>query len=623
MIITCEECSTRFNLDDSLVRDDGSKVRCSVCKHIFTVFPLPLEGDPVEGDPEPAAASPDIVPPETDSFEPKPFESDSPLSESPADTVEDDLFEAPAEFEMEDSDYSLEDTDLGIETPLPVTGPESDIEPAGLDIDGDMEVGLEEEFSFDEGELETADADEGFSLADEESDLSLELDHSPDTDDTPLDFGDDGLDDDIGLDDQGDTGDMEIELEEDFSFDEGELEIADNDAPFSPTDEEPDLSLELDDSPDDGGTTLDFDDAGSEELDGIEFEPLDEDVSAELPDVDSEAPELELELAPDDDSGPDDDGPVMEETDFSSEDDFELEFDVSDDDASETGREDDAPELVLEAETDTGKDEPEPDLSVEEQADEDEPPMMTPEEDFGEYDAVLEQETEPDIETPEPDEPIAGVDAPQADEPPPPDLPRPESLPGERRRRKKKKPLIGTPVLILILIFLLVAGAYIASLMTGYHIPYISDVKIPILEQVFKKPVKEAAQAKPIPNKSVNGRFVTNTTAGTLFVITGSVDTPSDASYSHIEIKGTLFIKDKVAAKTKTAFCGNIISEDTLKTGNITDINKQLAVRQGRHNANVNVKPGTSVPFMIVFSDLPEKLQNFTVAVTRFDRSQS
>ncbi len=39
MIITCEECSTSFNLDDKFLKPSGSKVRCSKCKHIFTAFP--------------------------------------------------------------------------------------------------------------------------------------------------------------------------------------------------------------------------------------------------------------------------------------------------------------------------------------------------------------------------------------------------------------------------------------------------------------------------------------------------------------------------------------------------------------------------------------------------------
>jgi len=41
MIITCNQCSTSFNLDAALVKTNGSKVRCSVCKNIFTAYPLP------------------------------------------------------------------------------------------------------------------------------------------------------------------------------------------------------------------------------------------------------------------------------------------------------------------------------------------------------------------------------------------------------------------------------------------------------------------------------------------------------------------------------------------------------------------------------------------------------
>lgn len=37
MIIQCEKCQTRFRLDDSRVKDKGVKVRCTKCKHVFTV----------------------------------------------------------------------------------------------------------------------------------------------------------------------------------------------------------------------------------------------------------------------------------------------------------------------------------------------------------------------------------------------------------------------------------------------------------------------------------------------------------------------------------------------------------------------------------------------------------
>ncbi|HEY6873988.1 MAG TPA: DUF3426 domain-containing protein [Geobacteraceae bacterium] len=37
MIVQCDQCSTKFRLDDSKIKEGGAKVRCSKCKHIFVV----------------------------------------------------------------------------------------------------------------------------------------------------------------------------------------------------------------------------------------------------------------------------------------------------------------------------------------------------------------------------------------------------------------------------------------------------------------------------------------------------------------------------------------------------------------------------------------------------------
>ncbi|KPA17729.1 MscS mechanosensitive ion channel, partial [Candidatus Magnetomorum sp. HK-1] len=39
MRVECQTCNTRFKLDDSLIKKDGTKVRCSKCKEIITVYP--------------------------------------------------------------------------------------------------------------------------------------------------------------------------------------------------------------------------------------------------------------------------------------------------------------------------------------------------------------------------------------------------------------------------------------------------------------------------------------------------------------------------------------------------------------------------------------------------------
>ncbi len=39
MIVKCEKCQVAFNVNDNLIKPGGSKLRCSKCKHIFTVHP--------------------------------------------------------------------------------------------------------------------------------------------------------------------------------------------------------------------------------------------------------------------------------------------------------------------------------------------------------------------------------------------------------------------------------------------------------------------------------------------------------------------------------------------------------------------------------------------------------
>ena len=38
MLVQCPECTTKYNLDESKIGHDGSKVRCSRCKNVFSVF---------------------------------------------------------------------------------------------------------------------------------------------------------------------------------------------------------------------------------------------------------------------------------------------------------------------------------------------------------------------------------------------------------------------------------------------------------------------------------------------------------------------------------------------------------------------------------------------------------
>lgn len=52
MIVECEKCNARFNLDESLLKNKGTKVQCSLCKDIFMVYQekpaVPKDAGPAE-----------------------------------------------------------------------------------------------------------------------------------------------------------------------------------------------------------------------------------------------------------------------------------------------------------------------------------------------------------------------------------------------------------------------------------------------------------------------------------------------------------------------------------------------------------------------------------------------
>ena len=50
MIVTCDKCQSRFNLDETLIKESGAKVQCSNCRHVFMVHPVSGSPDAINID---------------------------------------------------------------------------------------------------------------------------------------------------------------------------------------------------------------------------------------------------------------------------------------------------------------------------------------------------------------------------------------------------------------------------------------------------------------------------------------------------------------------------------------------------------------------------------------------
>jgi len=147
MIIKCEQCQTKFRLDDSKVTDKGVKVRCAKCKHVFSVRkeqPEPEKAG-VTTSPEPIPTpvpTPDsFKPAETVFNQPSPsFASDNDLPEESGGKTE---FEDKSQFEFATQDSgsaALQQDDFGISDFSADRGVEAD----------ESTIYAQENISFDE-----------------------------------------------------------------------------------------------------------------------------------------------------------------------------------------------------------------------------------------------------------------------------------------------------------------------------------------------------------------------------------------------------------------------------------------------------------------------------------------
>jgi len=169
---------------------------------------------------------------------------------------------------------------------------------------------------------------------------------------------------------------------------------------------------------------------------------------------------------------------------------------------------------------------------------------------------------------------------------------------------------ISPAILIAIILAVIAAagyGGYLLLNSMGISIPFISQPAPP------KGSDPGNLSIKPF---DISTKFVDNDKIGKLFVITGKVKNEYPMARGSIQISGKIYTKDKSLAKTETVFCGNILSDTDLSKADLAALKQRLQNQSGDNRINQKVLPGAAIPFMIVFSNLPANLEEFTTEVT-------
>ncbi|RZB34096.1 MAG: hypothetical protein SRB2_03489 [Desulfobacteraceae bacterium Eth-SRB2] len=319
MIITCKGCNASFNLDESLLKPEGSKVRCSKCKEIFMAYPpvLPKEAE------KPDEIISDLeFEQETEDFETGQLD-DSGSGELGLPDM-DTLFSEEEIPEKEgDADEAIEDFELDLDLEPEPEKPSEDVEAeAKLDLSEMEELLDDTQVPEKEG-----DADEGI------EDFELDLDLEPEPEKLS---GDVEAEAKLEEPDELDLSDIEelIDLEDPVTEEKDEAEPEEVDLELAM-----EIEPEIEKAPEDIEASVEPEELEEVDLSDIEkmFEAEEGETEEEVEPVDSALPELTLGTELDEIETTADE---PETVDFSEPEEIDQEFAIEDtdqDDLSEEG----------------------------------------------------------------------------------------------------------------------------------------------------------------------------------------------------------------------------------------------------------------------------------------------
>ena len=179
----------------------------------------------------------------------------------------------------------------------------------------------------------------------------------------------------------------------------------------------------------------------------------------------------------------------------------------------------------------------------------------------------------------------------------------------EQKIKSVRKKYVSTPILIILIITLLAGGLY-----GGYIILENLNIKIPFIGTLSAPDVYDAGNLH-INILDVSDKFINNSKSEKLFIVSGTVKNEYSQARSFIRIGGKLYDKEKNILKHASVYCGNLLSENVLSTMDISLINQKLANRMGDNSSNVNLKPGKTLKFMMVFPYSSGNIEEYSIKV--------
>jgi predicted Zn finger-like uncharacterized protein len=177
-------------------------------------------------------------------------------------------------------------------------------------------------------------------------------------------------------------------------------------------------------------------------------------------------------------------------------------------------------------------------------------------------------------------------------------------------RRKGRSILTVSVVTISVLVIVALSGAGLYLLQSG---PAAFD-KLG-LGFVAKWFGMESVEEGRITVRNQLAAFHQNKEAGELFVVTGEALNSFRKARASIHVKVSLYDKKGAVLLQKTAYCGNRLSNEQLQTLPMAKIESIMNNQFGDSLSNLGVPPGGAIGFVVAIPNVPKEAADFGVEV--------
>jgi predicted Zn finger-like uncharacterized protein len=180
-------------------------------------------------------------------------------------------------------------------------------------------------------------------------------------------------------------------------------------------------------------------------------------------------------------------------------------------------------------------------------------------------------------------------------------------------------------LLFLLLVLLVAAGVYFFYPQIKPYLPAWLDQQVATTsgDKGLLQKNEQGSEVENITLLDVRQYFVSNDKIGQLFVIEGRAVNGYSSPKELIKLQATLYDGEDRVLESKQFLCGNTVSLFQLQVLTKEELESTLNSKVGVLTNNTNLQPGAEVPFMTVFPNPPQDVQEFGVKVIDIkDRSK-